>query len=170
MTAEPMLMWGIGLFLLAALLLVIEVFVPSGGVLGALSTVAAIAGVVAFWRVSTTWGLASLLTLVVLAPMAIAFAFKVWPHTPIGRRLILNEPDEDDPDRMVRDDRERREEAGRLALMGRQGVAVTDLRPGGTIRIDKQRYDALAEGGVIEAGANVRVVGFETGQVKVRKA
>ena len=49
-----------------------------------------------------------------------------------------------------------------------EGVAITDLRPGGTIRIGKDRYDALAEGRVIEAGRRVRVVGFETGQVKVR--
>jgi membrane-bound ClpP family serine protease len=170
MTAEPMLMWGIGLFLLAALLLVIEVFVPSGGVFGALSTVASIAGVVAFWRVSTTWGLSSLLTLLVLAPLAVAFAFKVWPNTPIGRMLILNEPDEDDPERIERDDRERRESADRTALLDARGVAITDLRPGGTVRVDGRRYDALAEGGVIESGARVRVVGFDTGQIRVRRA
>lgn len=165
---EPMLLWGIGLFAAAALLLVLEMFIPSGGVLGGICLILAIAGVVAFWRVSTTWGLASLLSLLVLAPSAMAFALRVWPNTPIGRRMILGDPLEAETETIERVEADRAERDRRAALLHQEGVAITDLRPGGTVRIGKDRYDALAEGRVIEAGRKVRVVGFESGQVKVR--
>jgi membrane-bound serine protease (ClpP class) len=165
---EPMLLWGFGLFAIAALLLALEIFIPSGGVLGGLSLIVAIAGVVAFWRVSTTWGLASLLSVLVLAPAAVAFAFKVWPHTPIGRQMILGDPVEAEQEAVARAERDRAERERRDALLNQEGVAITDLRPGGTVRIGKDRYDALAEGRTIESGEKVRIVGFETGQVKVR--
>jgi membrane-bound ClpP family serine protease len=165
---EPLLLWGFGLFAIAALLLVLEIFIPSGGILGGVSLVAALAGVVVFWRYSTTWGLASLLAVLVLTPAAVAFAFKVWPHTPIGRLMILGDPLEAEQAAMERAEASRVEREARDALLNREGVAVTDLRPGGTIRIGNDRYDALAEGPTIESGEAVRVVGFETGQVKVR--
>lgn len=165
---EPLLLWGFGLFAAAALLLVLEIFIPSGGILGGVSLLVAIAGVVAFWRVSTTWGLASLLSLLVLAPAAVAFAFKVWPNTPIGRQMILGDPIESEREAIAKSERDRIERDRRDALLNQEGVAITDLRPGGTIRVGKDRYDALAEGRVIESGQKVRVVGFESGQVKVR--
>jgi len=165
---EPLLLWGFGLFAIAALLLVLEVFIPSGGIIGGMSLVAALAGVVVFWRYSATWGLASLLAVLVLTPAAVAFAFKVWPHTPIGRLMILGDPLEAEQEAMERAEASRLERAERDALLNQEGVALTDLRPGGTIRVGKERFDALAEGPTIESGEKVRVVGFETGQVKVR--
>lgn len=166
--AETMLLWGIGLFAIAGLLLFLEVFLPSGGVIGAASAIAAIAGVVAFFRHSTMWGLSSILALMVLAPAAIAFAFKIWPNTPIGRRLILGDEDvQPDEETTKRIEKERAE---REALLNATGVAVTDLRPGGAVQVGGKRYDALVEGPPLEAGEKIRVVGFETGQVKVRRA
>lgn len=45
------------------------------------------------------------------------------------------------------------------ALIGRRGVAVTALRPGGQVEIDGQRYEAKAEVGAIDAGTTVVVRG-----------
>ena len=166
--AETMLLWGIGLFALAALLMALELFIPSAGVLGAASAIAAIAGVVAFFRVNTTMGLSSLLVLIVLGPAFVAFMLKIWPNTPVGRRLILDSedvaPDEETTKRVAQ------EQAERDALLHSVGEAVTALRPGGTVTVNGKRYDALAVGPTIEPGEKIRIVGFETGQVKVRRA
>lgn len=43
-------------------------------------------------------------------------------------------------------------------LMGREGVAVTVLRPSGKIEIDGERYDAFTEGEYAERGDAVRVI------------
>lgn len=82
--------------------------------------------------------------------------------------MILGDPVEAEEEAVARAERDRQERERRDALLNQEGEAITDLRPGGTIRIGKERYDALAEGPTIEAGERVRIVGFETGQVKVR--
>jgi len=47
--------------------------------------------------------------------------------------------------------------AGDSALVGRQGRALSDLRPAGKIQIGEQILDAATEGTYLEAGARVRV-------------
>jgi len=43
-------------------------------------------------------------------------------------------------------------------LIGRIGVAVTDLHPGGTVSLDDERLDVVTEGDYVKRGTNVRVV------------
>ena len=49
----------------------------------------------------------------------------------------------------------------RLDLVGREGVALTDLRPSGTVLIGEERVDAVSESEWIEDGTTVRVVSSE---------
>ncbi len=58
---------------------------------------------------------------------------------------------------------------GREALMGKQGVAITKLRPAGTARIDGQRVDVMAHGQIIEANTRIEVVEVEGNRVVVRE-
>ena len=55
------------------------------------------------------------------------------------------------------------------ALVGKQGEAVTVLRPIGTIRIEGNRYDAMAETGSIESGTTIEVSTVYDNQIKVRE-
>ena len=53
--------------------------------------------------------------------------------------------------------------------VGSEGVAATDLRPGGKITIDGERFDAVAVDGYIEAGTPVKVVRHENAQLYVSR-
>jgi membrane-bound serine protease (ClpP class) len=53
-------------------------------------------------------------------------------------------------------------------MIGKQGLALTDLRPVGVIDLDGQRTDALAETTYIKAGSRVRIVQADGSQIKVR--
>jgi membrane-bound serine protease (ClpP class) len=55
-------------------------------------------------------------------------------------------------------------------LIGEIGTAHTVLRPSGKVMINEKLYDAKSEYGLIEKGASVRVIRYETGQVYVVKA
>ncbi len=55
------------------------------------------------------------------------------------------------------------------SLVGKEGVAHTVLRPSGKVRIGEKLYDAKAEYGMIEKGAAVRIIRYETGQIYVIK-
>ena len=54
-----------------------------------------------------------------------------------------------------------------LLLKGKNGVAVTTLRPSGKINIDGQSYDAMAVSGMIDKGTNIVVVRVEAAQLYV---
>ena len=47
-------------------------------------------------------------------------------------------------------------------LVGHEGVAVTDLRPTGTVRIDGERIDAVSDVGYVDEGTRVRVIRSES--------
>lgn len=49
----------------------------------------------------------------------------------------------------------------RTDLVGREGVALTDLRPSGTVLIGEERVDAVSESAWIEDGTAVKVVSSE---------
>lgn len=161
------LLWGIGLVAGAMMLFLLELFIPSGGVIGLAAISVAIAGVVAFWMEGSAWGIASTIGLIVLVPLAFNFALRVMPNTPFGRRLILgDDEDEDAIAQRAAAENERLERE--RALVGAEGIVLTDLRPVGSAKIEGQRLEVLAETGVIEAGTRVRVTKVEGTQVKVR--
>ncbi len=53
-------------------------------------------------------------------------------------------------------------------LIGHDGVALTDLRPSGTVRVGEERIDVITEGEYIPAGSPVRVVRSEGYRLIVR--
>lgn len=158
---ETMLVAGLGLLAVSLILIMIEAFVPSGGIIGLVAGCCAIAGVIALFRFSSMWGASGLLIVVVLGPMSFFWAMRMLPNTPLGRSLIGPSPEE-----IARDVREHRDE--RLALIDARGKAVTDLRPVGLVEIDGQRHDAVAEGPLIDRGTAVRVTGVDGMQIRVR--
>lgn len=162
---EPLLLWGLALLAAGALLLIIEIFVPSAGVIAVTAAVVSIAGVVCLWRYDTLWGLSGLLAIAIGGPVIFFYGLSLWRHTPIGRKMI-GEPSEEEVEI-----RRRLEEAARdqrQALLGAEGMAATDLRPVGVVIINGQRHDALSESVLIPAGTRVRVTVVESNQVKVR--
>lgn len=55
------------------------------------------------------------------------------------------------------------------SMVGSAGVADTDLRPGGKVRIGDVVYDAISDGPFIEHGSEVEVTSTSSGQIVVRK-
>jgi len=162
---ETMLVLGLGLILLGVLLVVIEAFVPSGGIIGLMAAVSAIAGVVMLFRHDTMWGVTGLLLVIVLGPMLFIWSIKLLPHTPLGKSIVGDTGEEIAAKRDLEASRWRET---RNSLVDREGEALTDLIPVGVVRIDGQRHDAVAHGEMIDRGTRVRVVGVDGLQIRVR--
>jgi membrane-bound serine protease (ClpP class) len=156
-------------------LLLLELIVPSGGMIGLLCGVAVVGSVVCFFRYDTLVGVIALLGYLTLGPMALVFGFKVWVNSPLAARMILGArhepPSVGDEEAHEASERARRERIDRLRpLIGARGRAVTALRPVGVVKIDGRRIDAMAEMGVIEPGTEIVVIEIYDNQVKVRPA
>lgn len=164
MAEESYLIWGLALYGVGILLVIIEIFVPSGGVIGLMATGSAIAGDVCLWLADPVWGALGVLAIMVLGPLLFFFAVNLLPSTPMGRRLLFGEQGEDASKETL---------LGNVnpydKLVGQEGIVLTDLRPVGSARIDGERHEVLADTHMIEAGAKVRVVSVRGNEIKVRK-
>lgn len=163
---EPKLLWGLGLIGAALLLFVIEIFIPSMGVLFVTAVVVALAGVITLFTYDPMWGLSGLLAVLVLGPMIGYFGLNIWKNTPIGRRMIGSKTESEIEEEKRAEVRERDQ---MLALVGMEGEALTDLRPVGVARFEGKRLDVTSEIGLITRGSRVRICAIEGAIIKVRQ-
>ncbi|MDP1663322.1 MAG: NfeD family protein [Phycisphaerales bacterium] len=158
---ESLLIWGLVLLAMALAVVVVDLFLPTAGILAAVSIVLAIAGVVCLFRYDTTWGIIGSLLVIVGGPSLFVVGFKLMPHTPMGKRLILGgggAGDQPPP-----------QQGSPLArLIGTEAMVVTDLRPVGVVRIGDQKFEAVSETTLIRAGATVRITAADGLSLKVR--
>ncbi len=155
-------MWAIVLLLLGLALVVMEAFIPSGGVLGFLAALAFVGAVVFAFISGPVHGAILLFIAVFGTPVLIVLMLKWWPRTPIGRRILLGVPSSDD----VLPDRRRRREL--RELVGHIGQAKSVMLPSGPVLIHGRIIDAVSEGMAIEAGQKVEVVEVRGSRVVVR--
>jgi len=168
--------WEIILFIVGVILIFLEIFViPGFGIAGILGILAVVLGL-SFALVDNTGlsfdftgldVLGEALVLVILS-MLVAFIVSLWLTSKIGvgkgvfRHLALESVQE--------------KEAGYVAVpitdtsvIGATGLAATDLRPSGKVRIGEVLYDAVAEFGYIERGKTIQVTRLENAQFYVEE-
>ena len=155
--------WAILLLVVGLALVVLEVFIPSGGILGFLAACSIIAAVAVGFMDGRPWvGSAILVTAVFGIPLAVILALHWWPRTPLGRRMLLGTPTDDE----VLPDRARRRKL--KELINQVGVAKSKMLPSGAVTIDGRTIDAVSEGMPIDAGQRVRVIDVHGNRVVVR--
>jgi len=158
------IVWAIILMVLGLCIIMLEIFVPSGGILTFLSIAAVLGSIfIAFNSGGTGTGLIFAAVALIGMPSAFVLALKWLPNTPVGRMLLLGVPTEDDV--ISKDDpRHRLQE-----LVGKWGIARSAMLPGGAVRIENQTLDAVCESGSIEEGESVQVVKIRNNRLVVRK-
>jgi membrane-bound serine protease (ClpP class) len=137
--------------LLGLLLLLVEVvLIPGLGAPGVLGTLFIVAGAAyAFWAGGALWGLLTLAGACAILGLALrALGFTLGPRVVLSDRLSTP------PTAAAR-------------LLGREGVALTPLRPSGLARLDGRRIDVVSRSEYLEAGTPVVVASVESSRVLV---
>ena len=158
-TIDP-LTWAILLMLLGCGLVMLEVFIPSGGILGFFSAIAIIASLVVAFRRDITTGLSFTLLTLVAVPATIGIALKYWPYTPMGKAFLGE----------LKSNEELKPEDTRRDLVGKVGVAKSKMLPSGSVQIDGKYIDAISQGAAIDMGQAVVVIEVRANRVVVRPA
>jgi len=153
-------LWAVLCLAIAFILFFIEIFIPSGGLLGILSFSALVGGIALLFKVDTTVGLIGAIAALLAIPFLFALAIKIWPNTPLFKYILLKTPSTPSPPAAG--------DAPMPVSVGDRGRSLTALRPVGTCLIHHQRLECLADGKVIEAGIDIEVVGVDGMQIKVR--
>ncbi|MGN6368089.1 MAG: NfeD family protein [Phycisphaerae bacterium] len=144
---------GAILLLIAALACVAaELFLPSHGVLTICAGLLALGSIIFGYRAHPAFGVALGIAVVVCTPIVFFWAIRVYPSTPMGKRVILKGPPASARDAFAA-------ETQRLSgLVGMRATAATMLRPAGTIEVNGERIDAVSEAEVIAAGTEVEIL------------
>ena len=149
------------ILLLAGLcIMALELFVPSAGMLGILAGCIIVTSVVMAFMTDSFTGMIFLMVALLVIPTMLFLMIKVWPHTPIGKRLLTD-------DETLTDVLPKGEFYNRGELAGKLGVAKSKMLPSGQVVIEGQKYDAVSDGFAIEAGDKIKVVSVRENRIYV---
>jgi len=152
----------VALFIIGFLLVVAEAFVP-GGILGILGGVVLIGGVVlSFREFGPGRGALIFAATAVGVTVFLGIGLKILPRTAIGRKILLSQTVGGSPRDPVAEEERRR-------LIGREGKALTDLRPAGRGLIAGRRWDVVSDGTYIDKGGTFRVIRVEGTRIVVSR-
>ena len=155
---DPLFFWSLVLIFIGMCVVVVELFIPSAGMLGILSAMLIVSGIVCAFLSDFNSGAMVLLATVLALPILLFAMIKVWPKTPIGKRILLKDMKLEEvlPDNPLTDE-----------LVGQLGVAKTKMLPSGIVLINHQKYDAISDGFPIDEGQAIKVVAIRGNHIYV---
>jgi len=155
--------WSILLLGIGLGIVVVEFFVPSGGVLAVFAGLSLIAAIVVAFMTSLKFGVGMLSAVAILLPGVLAAAIYAWPHTRFGQRMLVKPPASEEeilPDMDLR--------RHLLSLVGKRGVARSKMLPAGIVNIEGRTYDAISDGMPVDQGQGIEVVTVKMNRLEVR--
>ena len=143
------IVWSILCCILMVVAIAIEMFTPSFGILTCIGVGLIIASVYLAFSSNhgASLGFVMLAVNIVMLPLAILVGMQFMKYSPMAHRgdipvgpvLELEHP-ESDPD-----------------LVGQEGMALTPLRPSGTVEVGERRLEVVSDGSFVEKGQRIRV-------------
>ncbi|TDW05026.1 membrane-bound serine protease (ClpP class) [Bacillus badius] len=148
------------LFIIGAVLVVAELFLP-GGIAGILGF-SGLAGSILLAGDNVKWMGVSLVIAMAISITAMILMVKVFgKKMKFFKKMILNDATNTESGYVSN--------VNRSELLGKTGITKTPFRPSGTMMMEKERIDAVSEGGFIAPGKEVVVVKVEGARIVVRE-
>lgn len=148
------------LFLVGAILLAAEVFLP-GGIAGIMGGVALLIGsALAFRAFGFAGGLGAVLSAIAMVGLMLYLELVVMPKTALGKAMVVQS---------TVDATSQPPPAKLEQVIDKPAEALTTLAPSGYVLIEGQRYEAFSQSGLITKGTTLRVVGVDNFRVIVAR-
>lgn len=145
--------------LMGILVIIVEVIVPTGGILAIFST-GLIGGslYLVFTKASSAAGYLFVVTDLIVIPLSVFIGFKLLAKSPAALKRSLS-----------KEDGVQSQSPELEMYMGLEGITATDLRPSGVAVIDGKRLDVVSRGEYLERSSNVVVIAVTGNQIIVSK-
>ena len=146
-------------FVIGSGLIIVEAFIPGFGVAGISGIILEVVALRCCWLLhGTVPTLLALVGVLLLIGIAVFISYRSARSGRLSRsHLVLN--DTETPAGEVKPD----------SWIGMEGIAVTALRPAGTIEINGTRLNAASSGDFVEKGSAVLVTGMEGDHYVIRR-
>jgi membrane-bound serine protease (ClpP class) len=167
--------WEILIFVIGLILLVLEIFViPGFGVAGIIGFICIFAGLTLSLINNSEFGLPGgimeamgsvLFRVMITVLIAFTLLFTVGGsifNFPIFNKMVLSTDQKSEEGFTIKQQEQ-------VNLIGKEGLAITDLRPSGKVEIDNNSYDAIADSEFISKGEIVYITKVEGYSIKVKR-
>src|SRR4030042_1171833 len=155
------LIFAVFLYFSCAVLIIAEVFVPSGGLISICALACLVGGIAIFFHHSSIAGWIGVGIAAVMIPAVLIYAYRIFPKTRFGKSVTLTPPERRQGDAIPDTDKLKE-------LLGAVGVVLTPLRPVGMCDFSGHRVECVAESGYVDKGKKIKVINVESTQLTVR--
>ena len=156
---DTVLVLGICLLIVGFILVGIEMVIPGFGVPGISGIVSLIAGIL-LTADNVEQGLT--ITVIVVVVLAVMLTIVMVVLKRIKSPIVLEEKLQSEHGFLNASDLE--------YLVGKEGIAVTDLKPGGKCRIEGVEFDVRSEGNFLKKGTKVKISRIHEKAIMVHSA
>lgn len=144
--------------IIGVIVIIAEIILPSGGILSIIAISVLGFSLFKAFSISSNIGMIFSVADIIMIPLAVLLGLKLLAKSPVTLRKTLSKKEGVVSQKKDMDQ-----------LLDASGVAVTDLRPAGSIRIDKKKIDAVTQGEYIDKGALVHVIEVTGNQIIVKE-
>lgn len=159
-TSANVSLWMIALFVTSVVLIVIDGKFVQDGTLATIGLVLMIISLVLPTR--DVWLGAGVVCALLLGLLTSLLSFRLLPKRDLWERLTLR-------DRLTKESGYRSMNTAYERLVGKEGKALTDMRPSGTIEIDGERYSAVSDGTWVKKDSRIKVESVSGTRILVRE-
>lgn len=147
-------------FVIGLILLVIEAIAPGFGLPGILGIILLIIGII-LGVGSLQVAAMSLSVSIILTAIITILLIKNGKKIKAFNKIVLSTKQEDEKGYLS--------SSPKHEYLGKEGIALSELRPSGVIEIEGNKLDALSEGSYISKGSKIKVVKVEGSKIIVRR-
>jgi len=151
--ALPIILQVIGVIVIIA-----EIIIPSGGILAVMAISALGFSLFKAFSISKNIGMLFSLADIIMLPVLVILGLKLLAKSSVTLRKTL-----------AKKDGVVSQKDGMDKLLNASGVAITDLRPAGSIKINDKKIDAVTQGEYIDKGTLVHVIKVTGNQIIVKE-
>ena len=153
--------YHIAVFLVGVLMIIVEILLPTVGLLAGLGVAAMLYSIVLALG-GDIGALAALGIALVIAVVLFLLIVSRLPSSRLWNKIVLHKSSRTEEGYVSA--------AERTELVGKTGEVLTELRPSGTARIDGRPVDVISEGAFIQKGKRIVVLSVNGSRVVVREA
>ncbi len=148
----------VSLQFIGVIVIIAEVILPSGGILSILAALVFGFSLFRAFSISNNIGMLFASIDIVMVPLLVLLGLKLLAKSPATLRTTLSRKEGVISQNRSMD-----------SFLSMSGVAVTDLRPAGSIKINDQKLDAVTKGEYIDKGSQIHVIEITGNQVIVKE-
>ena len=144
--------------IIGVMLIILECILP-GGICGIIAAICLSIAIILSFAESFHLGMSVLIGALLFISFAISIWIRYFPQSKIGQCLTLNSNAKT----------WRGYDSTYQNLIGKLGVAHTDCRPSGLVRIENVRIDVVSQGEMIYKGDSIQIIKVEGNRIVIRK-